>query len=126
MIDHSLYSAELALFNCDIGLLKSLKLGFYPLDPFLKGCSESIYGTLDTILVLQTPKKGDFEIGSAKMVHRYPIWVRRYLCQQYVHYYLTIGGIVLKESDDPVILGGHLIPSIFALFQEQLLNGWVS
>ena len=44
---------------------------------------------------------------------------------------LTIGGTVLKESDDLVILGVTLIPnrplrSIFARFLEQLLKDLVS
>ena len=44
---------------------------------------------------------------------------------------LSIGGTVLRGSDDLVILGVTLIPrwllrSIFALFTEQLLNGLVS
>ena len=44
---------------------------------------------------------------------------------------LTIGGTVLKESDDLVILGvtfDSKMPfrSIFTLFPEQLLNGLVS
>ena len=44
---------------------------------------------------------------------------------------LNIGGTVLKESDDLVILGVTFDPkmtfeSIFALFPEQRLNGLVS
>ena len=44
---------------------------------------------------------------------------------------LTIGGTVLKESDDLVILGvtfdsKMILRSIFALFPEQHLNGLVS
>ena len=44
---------------------------------------------------------------------------------------LTIGGTVLKESDDLVILGVTFdskmtLSSIFTLFPEQLLNGLVS
>ena len=43
---------------------------------------------------------------------------------------LTIGGTLLKESDDLVIFGMTFIPrcllrGIFTLFPEQLLNGMV-
>ena len=58
MIDYSVYSAELAIFNCDIGLLKIPKTRISSHIAPLAGVHKARFGCANPILRYAKPAKG--------------------------------------------------------------------